>query len=99
MKDDRDLRITRLEAQVERLEREVRSKENEILNLSSPGRYCLHNDDDTYHPPEHGWVCFHCGDTLFTYWEAEAHFGTNPTGGVPKCKQLLEELNILKSKL
>lgn len=33
--------------------------------------------DDTY-PPEHGWTCFHCGETFKTPGGARDHFGATP---------------------
>ena len=30
---------------------------------------------DTYAPPEHGWTCFHCGETFTTENSARLHFG------------------------
>lgn len=34
---------------------------------------------DTYPMPEHGWTCFHCGETFTTYVTAREHFGTKPS--------------------
>lgn len=28
--------------------------------------------------PEHGWTCFHCGETFTTVGSAEDHFGPTP---------------------
>ena len=28
--------------------------------------------------PEHGWTCFHCGETFTTVGSAKDHFGTSP---------------------
>jgi hypothetical protein len=33
---------------------------------------------DTYHQPEHGWTCFHCGETFTTIGGARDHFGATP---------------------
>lgn len=33
---------------------------------------------DTYPMPEHGWVCFFCGETLTTPGAARDHFGSTP---------------------
>lgn len=33
---------------------------------------------DTYPMPEHGWTCFHCGETLITPGAAREHFGRTP---------------------
>jgi hypothetical protein len=30
---------------------------------------------ETYSAPEHGWTCFHCGETFKTYGGARLHFG------------------------
>ena len=42
-------------------------------------------DAGTYQQPEHGWCCFHCGETFWKYGEAYMHFGPRPTS-VPACK-------------
>lgn len=41
--------------------------------------------DMTYLAPEHGWTCFHCGDTFTTYGAARDHFGFEP-GLSPACR-------------
>ena len=33
---------------------------------------------DTYPMPEHGWTCFHCGETFTTPGAAREHFGPTP---------------------
>jgi len=33
---------------------------------------------DTYTKPEHGWTCFHCGETFTTLGSARDHFGATP---------------------
>lgn len=33
---------------------------------------------DTYNMPEHGWTCFHCGETFTTPGAAREHFGPTP---------------------
>lgn len=33
---------------------------------------------DTYPMPEHGWTCFHCGETFTTPGSAREHFGPTP---------------------
>jgi len=33
---------------------------------------------DTYPAPEHGWTCFHCGETFLHEIVARAHFGSLP---------------------
>ena len=30
---------------------------------------------ETYPKPEHGWTCFHCGETFTTVGAARVHFG------------------------
>jgi len=32
----------------------------------------------TYPQPEHGWVCYHCGETFTTWGAARDHFGETP---------------------
>lgn len=32
----------------------------------------------TYPIPQHGWTCFHCGETFTTVGGAEDHFGAKP---------------------
>lgn len=34
----------------------------------------------TYKGPEHGWTCFHCGETFLTVEGARLHFGEDVTG-------------------
>lgn len=33
----------------------------------------------TYPKPEHGWTCFHCGETFTTPGAARDHFGFDPS--------------------
>lgn len=40
----------------------------------------------TYDKPEHGWTCFHCGETFTTVGSASAHFGSTPTA-TPGCME------------
>lgn len=40
---------------------------------------------DAYFKPEHGWTCFHCGDTFKTYGSARDHFGFEPSSD-PACR-------------
>lgn len=40
---------------------------------------------ETYAKPEHGWTCFHCGDTFTTFGAARDHFGFDPSAD-PACK-------------
>lgn len=39
---------------------------------------------DTYMQPEHGWCCFHCGETFTIQSAARAHFGATPEA-TPGC--------------
>lgn len=39
---------------------------------------------DNYQMPEHGWTCFHCGETFTTPGSARLHFGTTPEA-TPGC--------------
>lgn len=39
---------------------------------------------DTYPMPEHGWTCFHCGETFTSIGYARKHFGATPDA-VPGC--------------
>lgn len=39
---------------------------------------------DTYQQPEHGWTCFHCGETFTAPGAARDHFGETP-GKVAGC--------------
>lgn len=39
---------------------------------------------DTYAAPEHGWTCFHCGETFTTVGSARDHFGAAPDA-TPGC--------------
>lgn len=32
----------------------------------------------TYYRPEHGWTCFHCGETFTSVGSARDHFGATP---------------------
>jgi NTP pyrophosphatase (non-canonical NTP hydrolase) len=40
--------------------------------------------DNSYPFPEHGWTCFHCGETFTTPGTARIHFGARPTA-TPGC--------------
>lgn len=35
-------------------------------------------EPDTYPHPEHGWTCFHCGETFYAPGLARIHFGAVP---------------------
>lgn len=37
-----------------------------------------------YVKPDHGWTCFHCGETFTTYGTARDHFGFDPSND-PAC--------------
>lgn len=59
----------------------------------------------TYKQPEHGWVCFHCGETFKNTGSARDHFGETPKE-VPGCiikagneKGLLMELRRTQKQL
>lgn len=39
---------------------------------------------DTFPPPPHGWICFHCGETFRTTGAAADHFGATPEA-TPGC--------------
>lgn len=47
-------------------------------------------EPDTYMPPEHGWTCFHCGDTFTCEKTARTHFGATPDA-VPGCLLRMQE--------
>jgi hypothetical protein len=36
-------------------------------------------EPQTYPMPEHGWTCFHCGETFTTPGSARDHFGFDPS--------------------
>lgn len=40
---------------------------------------------DFYQKPEHGWTCFHCGETFTTLGTARDHFGFDPSAE-PGCR-------------
>lgn len=42
------------------------------------------DSQDTYLMPEHGWTCFHCGETFRTPGMAREHFGADPLA-IPGC--------------
>lgn len=39
----------------------------------------------TYPAPQHGWTCFHCGETFTRYGDAMLHFGRYPSA-TPACQ-------------
>ena len=45
---------------------------------------------DTYPTPEHGWTCFHCGETFMHPNPARQHFGATPESE-PACRVLNTE--------
>ena len=47
-------------------------------------------DGETYPMPEHGWTCFHCGETFTTPGQARNHFGFDPSCD-PACRIKLGE--------
>ena len=61
--------------------------------------------NETYKQPEHGWVCFHCGEVFKSVGSARDHFGETPKE-VPGCiikagneKGLLMELRRTQKQL
>lgn len=44
------------------------------------------SDLETYEKPEHGWTCFHCGETFTTVGGARNHFGFDPHECEPACR-------------
>lgn len=45
------------------------------------GNSVIVSDEDcreTYMAPEHGWACFHCGETFMFEHHARVHFGGTP---------------------
>lgn len=44
----------------------------------------------TYVPPEHGWTCFHCGETFMHENAARYHFGALPEA-TPGCLMRMQE--------
>lgn len=47
------------------------------------------SDESTYTMPEHGWTCFHCGETFTTSGSARDHFGAYPSA-TPGCMLKVE---------
>lgn len=41
---------------------------------------------ESYAIPEHGWTCFHCGETFTTVGAARDHFGFDPYECEPACR-------------
>lgn len=46
---------------------------------------------DTYMPPEHGWTCFHCGETFMHQNPAREHFGAHPHDAEPGCMLRMQD--------
>lgn len=58
-------------------------------------------EKDTYHAPEHGWTCFHCGENFKTAWGARLHFGDGPANA-PACRAIIKlksERDVLTNSL
>lgn len=57
---------------------------------------------DTYTTPEHGWTCFHCGDTfpgnLGGQRAARLHFGSS-IHDEPKCQVSARQLRLMEAEL
>lgn len=45
--------------------------------------------EDTHTAPEHGWTCFHCGETFMDEGQARIHFGEDQ-GATPGCLMRLQ---------
>lgn len=50
----------------------------QIAEIEAHVRGLLPSASPTYTPPEHGWTCFHCGETFKTPGAARLHFGELP---------------------
>lgn len=62
-------------------------------------------EHDTYPQPEHGWTCFHCGETFLHQKLARDHFGRYPSA-TPACqlspahvREELRRYRMLEAKL
>ena len=57
---------------------------------------------ETYPTPEHGWVCFHCGEhfpgTMAGYQDARRHFGVS-IYDEPKCQISARKLRLMENDL
>lgn len=51
--------------------------------------------EDRYEMPEHGWTCFHCGDTFQTPYRAQLHFGAGPLAMAACRIKFGEEMRLL----
>lgn len=54
----------------------------------------LRDGGASYVTPEHGWTCFHCGETFTHHIPARRHFGANPSGK-PACQLNSEDRGLL----
>jgi hypothetical protein len=52
----------------------------------------------SYDSPEHGWTCFHCGETFHTNEGAKLHFGEQATDQ-PRCRKMATEIARLRALL
>lgn len=50
----------------------------QVADIEAHVRGLLPSPALTYTPPEHGWTCFHCGETFKTITGARLHFGEMP---------------------
>ena len=60
------------------------------------------SDNTTYPKPPGGWVCFHCGEMLFTASEATLHFGPRPWARAActmTSPEVLKELRLREAQL
>ena len=62
--------------------------------MAEDGPYTMREDGGSYLEPEHGWTCFHCGETFHTEKKAREHFGPRPTSK-PACG-LIERETLLE---
>lgn len=53
---------------------------------------------DTYPTPEHGWTCFHCGETFMHQNAARLHFGAS-VYDEPKCQISAHRLRAMEEEL
>lgn len=50
----------------------------QIAEIEAHVRGLLPSPELAYTAPEHGWTCFHCGETFKTPGAARLHFGERP---------------------
>lgn len=55
-------------------------------------------EQDTYPAPEHGWTCFHCGETFTHPNAARLHFGAS-IHDEPKCQISAHRLRAMENEL